>query len=499
MSLIPKGDHAAKDGHSPVAQFFVNVRILADSNTQQAVVLFSMLFTLVIWFISAINLLVAIALYLLFLFHHIPSADGGLSGYCRRKINGRVTKIVKGKVDKALRKENALRARQEAEQGQNPKRQPTLPNIGAMHDDKVLMLSRQTTQTTLPEYSSRPQTAASSADSLSRQPTLPDLELGGTRPMPPTRSITQASGTSFTSYDSDAPLMGNAAAMGYEAPTWVQSPDTIGPRNFSRPPPIRSMTNTSQASRTYSPGPRSRPGTAQGEQTPRGAYQMEPITRTGTGLSSGPPNSFGKRNPGPRPSPTEGSGRRTPATANNPYLPHLPQGFGRNSPSPREAYNPTERPQGMRSVMTGPPPNPRSYNPAGRYAPAHPRTQTPTGRQQPPLHRLDTSGVPSSNNNSNSRYQAYSKNSVHSATPSSARTAPPPPYRSFTAPSVLPSDSRQQASQPAYPPTRTKTVSPPSSSQAAYAPSTRAGTGPPTQRQMAPIPDNVMEDIMNSY
>lgn len=108
LNLIPEGEHAATDGRAPVLQFFVNVGILADSSPEQAVILFGMLFTLIIWVISAISLLIAVVLYLLFLFHHIPSADGGLSGYCRRKINGRMEKIVKVKVDKALKKEKVV-------------------------------------------------------------------------------------------------------------------------------------------------------------------------------------------------------------------------------------------------------------------------------------------------------------------------------------------------------------------------------------------------------
>jgi hypothetical protein len=136
LSLVPKGDHGVSAGHTPIIQFFVNVGVLADSNKEQAVILFGMLWTLLIWVISMLQLIIAVILYLVFLWHHIPSADGSLTKYCRRKINGRLERIVKAKVDKAIAKETAIRVRQQVKEGGSDfKRQPTLPDLGPNGSD----------------------------------------------------------------------------------------------------------------------------------------------------------------------------------------------------------------------------------------------------------------------------------------------------------------------------------------------------------------------------
>ncbi|OAP65197.1 hypothetical protein AYL99_01169 [Fonsecaea erecta] len=263
LKLVPEGEHAPSDGHSPVVQFFVNVGILADSNHLQAVILFGMLWTLVIWVISVISLIISVILYLVFLWHHIPTEDGGLTGYCRNKINRRMERVVKIKVDKALKKENALRARAEARAARegtaDMKKQPTLPNIGDADDDFLSPLSRQTTMTTLPEYSSRPATSRSSDDAI---PTLPDI---APRPPMPTRTLTHGSAASWSSYSSNAPLVGSAADMGFGADR-VQTPASeLNSPWYGRQAPNRSISNLSQPPpRSFSPA-LPRPGTAQSD------------------------------------------------------------------------------------------------------------------------------------------------------------------------------------------------------------------------------------------
>lgn len=367
LNLIPQGEHAAKDGRTPIAQFFVNVQALADSNKEQAVILFGMLWTLVIWVISAINLAVAVIMYLLFLWHHIPIADGGLSAYCRRKINGRLKKIVGAKMDKALAKENELRQREEAK-GDRPgeiKRQPTIPIMDSLSEDKLPnmpMLSRQTTQTTLPPYSSPPPTARSDAGfdfGFERQPTLPDLVFSDSRPLPPSRTTTQSSARSNASYASNAPLMGAANGMGYGPQGRTQSPVSPPlPSGYdSRPPMNRSMTGHSQGTqRSYTPD--SRPPTSQGRRTP-GPYPMGPIPRPGTAMS-GPRPSVGRQTP--RPSPIDTQGRRTPGPP--PSLRSQTPGMTRN-PGDRSyvAFNP--------NIHSGPSSN----------------SSTPTSGQNPRLYR----------------------------------------------------------------------------------------------------------------
>ncbi|EXJ89538.1 hypothetical protein A1O3_02605 [Capronia epimyces CBS 606.96] len=413
LKLIPEGDHAATDGHSPVVQFFVNIGILADENHLQAVILFGMLWTLFIWVISMLSLIISIILYLLFLWHHIPTDDGGLTGYCRNKINRRMERIVKVKVDKALRKENELRARQEAmaaRQGLDFKKQPTLPNISTSEVDSLSGLSRQTTMTTLPEYSSRPGTGSNSSESI---PTLPDI---ATRPLIPARTVTHGSAASWSSYSSNAPLMGSAGEMG-QMPDRAQTPgaDVTSPW-YSKPLPNRSMTGLSQLSQRSLSATVPRPGTAQGDRNGPGSYQMDSLPRPGTSMSNAPRPRYPSDNSSALPYPEDRSsassvkppswsgpnvdvaadsmGRRTPAAAIGPPFPGIPEGRGRNSPLPGPQFRaqtpvrgPPERsytPNGIGPIRsmtpTGVPTLPRLQSPApGGYAPysAEPRSMTP--------------------------------------------------------------------------------------------------------------------------
>ncbi|EOD52511.1 putative pheromone-regulated membrane protein [Neofusicoccum parvum UCRNP2] len=113
--LLPEGDHAATDGNSALEQFWVNIGLLADQQREQAIILSSMLFTLVIWVISALSLIMAGVLYVLFLWHYVPSVDGTLANYCRRKVDKRLERVVSVKVQKALEKQEK-KIRQEEEE-----------------------------------------------------------------------------------------------------------------------------------------------------------------------------------------------------------------------------------------------------------------------------------------------------------------------------------------------------------------------------------------------
>jgi hypothetical protein len=175
---------AKLDGHqanvgSSLLQFFNNFGILASKDRMQALILASMLFTLIIWVFAALSLLIAVMFYILFLWHYIPNSDGGLSGYCERKINSRLTRIVSAKVNKALEDDERKKyryARKAAKNGEIPVlgRQATIPTLfDAKTDDSLPekpMLHRNDTMTTLPAYSSRPNTPSASLPPL---PPLP--------------------------------------------------------------------------------------------------------------------------------------------------------------------------------------------------------------------------------------------------------------------------------------------------------------------------------------
>jgi hypothetical protein len=238
--MVPGGENTTKDdGTSPVLQFFNNIKILAEENNLQAVVLFGMLFTLVIWVLSVLKLLSAMILYLVFLFHHIPQEDGTLRAYCRRKISTRLKRIVRRKVDKALAKGFQLQSRTATQPSlASSDSKPTLPDM-----DKgpiVTTLSRSATETTM---ATLPSYTRSNSTATEKNPTLPNVEID----MKPslTRSTTQSSGISES-----ASLTNHAASMGY-------SPLD---RQASPLPPVPPLPIGVTPSRTGSVPSRSTPG-----------------------------------------------------------------------------------------------------------------------------------------------------------------------------------------------------------------------------------------------
>jgi hypothetical protein len=343
--------------------FFKNIGILADQNHQQVVILSGMAFTLIIWVLGALSLILGCLFYILFLWHYIPNSDSGLSGYCERKINQRLAKIVSAKVNKALEEEERKRRKADAKaikKGEKPiGRQATLPTLFDQKDGGKLpempMLNRNDTMTTLPLYSSRPGTPSSG---------MPGFELdqwGNQRPGT-ARTVTGGSAMSNASYASDAPLMGNASDMGYgrsgsPAPSLLAL-DTNG---FPRQPQ-RTMTANSQNSQWNRgpPGPPRMPSAmgdrgytqspvsyTDSQRSPSSATDPygRPIPRAVGDLRSntpqGPPPSMGRRTPfdaGGRASPAPSSdyGRSSPAPQRGP-----PSEYGRSSPAPQQLPSPT--------------------------------------------------------------------------------------------------------------------------------------------------------------
>lgn len=209
---------AASD-HSSFEQFFLNIGALTEDKPLQATIYFAMLFTLVIWAFSALSLIISVILYLGFLWHYIPSSDGRLSVYCRRKVDRRLAKVVEHKVKAAIEEEDrqAKKAEFKAElkrqkTGELPLpphmrivRKPTLPELGKtpeIYSEEKFPLTRNDTTSstnTLPPYT---------VDPLQRKPTLPHLPA-------PVRSNTQTSAWSNApSYSAHVPLVSNAGYPG---------------------------------------------------------------------------------------------------------------------------------------------------------------------------------------------------------------------------------------------------------------------------------------------
>jgi hypothetical protein len=257
-----------------------------------------MAFTLVIWAFAFISLILALLFYLFFLWHYIPNSDGGLSGYCERKINTRLAVIVSETVNKALEDEERKRKKEEQKatrKGEKPVlgRQATLPTLFDAKEDKLPsmpMLNRNDTTTTLPLYSSRPGTPSSA---------LPAFELNDLEQRRPLASRTGTAG----SYNSRAPLLGNASEMGFEGFNSPASPLPTLDANGLPLAPQRSMTNNSINSpwnRSFPMGPPRGPPRMPSAMGDRG-YTESPVSYADGGNPRGPPmpmDSYG--GPGPR-------------------------------------------------------------------------------------------------------------------------------------------------------------------------------------------------------
>lgn len=432
LNLIPEGKHAANGGRSAVAQFFINVQVLANSNQQQAVILFSMLFTLLIWVISALSLAIAALMYILFLWHHIPSKDRGLSGYCRRKIDSRLSKIVGVKVRKALEKDNPVRRKGADLDGGRPsmKRQPTIPDLQTSSDDQLPempMLSRHPTQATLAGFPARPSTPEGhQLAGLRRQPTAPYMTSSGDKPLPPSRTATQSSANSYASYNSTAPLMRQESSTGYAFQGPIRSPapsaasysDSHG--DFERRPLVRSVTADSQETR-LAHNPMSRPLPPQSRRMPP---SVDPLSRRGTGRSAyesttqtvsvpSPVDNPGRPTLGSAPSPVNYygsdpfysySGQQTPA------LPHAVRSQTPASAIPRSAsndgyvaFNPT-----MHAASSNPSPvNGQSRIPYRNITAPNYATPNEHNRQPYPPQRSGTAPLPQTTTYDDSIYDSY--------------------------------------------------------------------------------------------
>ncbi|KAG8532731.1 uncharacterized protein KY384_002608 [Bacidia gigantensis] len=347
--LIPEGKHAATKGQSPVGQFFDNIRILANQSTQQATILFGMLYVLIIWLFTAVSLFIAFVMYITFLWHHIPSADGSLSNFCQRKIEKRLNQIVRAKMDKAIAKEHLDRVKKVATGGTGAsvglptvppmdyKRQPTIPNLESDTAGLPAPPSRQTTS----NLGSRPASPFGARSISQRAPTIPDVSRGSSRPGFPSRNATQSSFNSLASHGSDAPLLGSAAEMGHAPPNRHSPPggppsirsnqsfnNNRGPLQPRRGPTPRLNTGMSGRSvtpsapssagasfmsrdpSTASPGPNQRPpGHTNFSRRPTQEFEMQPPTPSDGKPSSG----YVAFNPLQRPS-----------QSNTPNQPHRP-------------------------------------------------------------------------------------------------------------------------------------------------------------------------------
>ncbi|PGH19272.1 hypothetical protein AJ80_04139 [Polytolypa hystricis UAMH7299] len=421
-NLIPKGENTAPEGTSSVSQFFLNIKTLADKDMRQAVILSAMLFTLVIWVVSFISFLLSVILYLLFLFHHIPSEDGSLTVYCRRKINTRLERIVKQRVDKALVKGFALQDRKnpDPEIGRmgTLKHQPTLPSLDQYDSSKgpdMPGLSRAPTQATLPPY--RPPTAQQ------HQPTLPDLNWADDN--------TTMVGSSQHSRLSDdtARLVDNAGEFGYSPPGPYQLDNApVLPPVERYGTPLSLMTGprppTSQGHRT--PGPT--PTSSMGRRTPGSEFQSPADEYP---MPVPPPTSQGHRTPGP--TPTSSMGRRTPGSefqspaGEYPMPVPPPSAAARRTPGPPQPGRTMTPGNGYTTLRSPPGGDGYSPFPAGNRQ----RTPGPPPSNTPGPNSVRNFARPTPPPNEFNGQQQFDRSYTPSQTPSNQHSQNQTPYGHF--------------------------------------------------------------------
>jgi hypothetical protein len=242
--ILPVGDHASDD-RSGFEQFFMNIKVMIETgNKQETVVYFTMLFSLVIWVIAALGIIISCILYIFFLWHYIPRSDGSLTNYCRRKVETRLARIVGKKMKKAIEKEDQKRRADEQraiKKGtlNQTASKPTLPTLVGKEDDfgSIYSVQRSDTFSTVSYSSNAPSSTGTvttnNSSNVSRKPTLPTLE---ERPGP-NRNDTN------TSYGSNAPLVNQASDMG-SVPQFDQS--AYFQEDQPLAPPARAFTPASQ-------------------------------------------------------------------------------------------------------------------------------------------------------------------------------------------------------------------------------------------------------------
>ena len=235
------------------------------------------------------SLALAFLMYITFLWHHIPSTDGSLTHFCRRKIEKRLNQVVRKIVDEAIAREQKARIKQTATGGTGAsvsmpttdfKRQPTLPVLDPNAKIPSAPISRKTTQSDLTPFKAGPESPfgtpltspfgarpasprpSNLSGALHQERTVPDMLAPDHSSRPPSRNTTQSSLHSYPSYTSDAPLMNSAGEMGYDrdrSRPYRNGPPVTGSgrsMSSSKPPPSRSFPGISEgAQRSTSAGP----------------------------------------------------------------------------------------------------------------------------------------------------------------------------------------------------------------------------------------------------
>ncbi|KAK6343733.1 hypothetical protein TWF730_011322 [Orbilia blumenaviensis] len=200
---------------SGISGLLASIKALEEESLTQAIILSVMLFTCVWWIFTFLCLAMAALLWIMFIWHHVPSGHT-LGSYCREKIDKRLTGIIDKNHKKTLEEEREERMK--ADRAGLGARKPTLPILG----DSSNGPARPPAGPTLPSISEKPvapglkrtnttdtfTTTVSSRPDTS-MPTRPPF--AAARPQFPMRTSTNDTAMSTTSsvFDDSASLLGD--------------------------------------------------------------------------------------------------------------------------------------------------------------------------------------------------------------------------------------------------------------------------------------------------
>ena len=415
--------------------FFRKIEAFAENDYRQAATLSGMCFTLIVWVFSFISLLLSAVFFVCFLWCYIPRADGGLTGFCERKVNKRLKQIVSAKINAAMaeeeekRKKAQMKAAKKKGEDRPMTMKATLPNVGASIESRteklpeMPSLSRQDTMATLPAYTSRPST-----------PGGYELNSIEKRPAPPSRAgtfATQFSGASSTS------LIGAAAEPARQRANDVPTVPKIDMNNI---PPTRTATALSKngygsaPQSNFEPRPLGRAATGLSNSS-QPDFQPRPLARTATGLSnvSSAPSQQSSFQPRP--------------------LTRAATGMSNIGPGPQSQLQPNQpRPltraaTGLSNTNAGPQ-SQANYQPP-RAGTVPPQNNFGPGIQQPLPPRVGT--APPRNDLGPSMQQpnaSFARDYTSSPAPYSNQPAFPPPARAPTAPPMSYSNHNYRGMEP---------------------------------------------------
>ncbi|KAL2260205.1 hypothetical protein VTK26DRAFT_5867 [Humicola hyalothermophila] len=366
-----------------LASFFDKIKALATEEPRQAVILSGMLFTFIIWIFSFLSLLLAGLFFVFYLWGHIPREDGGLTGFCERKVNKRLKEIVAKKINKAMADEERKRRKAEFKaaklngEDRPLTMKPSIPVVlGGDNMPAMPSLDRTDTFASFSEKPSVPSTPGS-------------FEMSAIGRRQPARSATMA--TSASQYSSKTSLISAAAEMGQSGP---ESPAPTLPRvNLDAYPLSRTTTGTSD--RSFGPGPQRM---AANGSSLRAGYAESPGTYSSETMPSLPPPALSPAGPPNqyRSSPGTNAPRDRWPTPSHSRPPVDDYSVGRASPAPTTAS--------YRSGPLSPPPvmGPDGYSMRSATNPMPPRGIGPDGYGPParsataPIspHRMGPGGYP---------------------------------------------------------------------------------------------------------